>query len=268
MSGRPSPFCRSVLAEATALAPTRNRASDGIVGDADHAARSSDHNGATAGQVDNQPGRVGLVHAVDVTHDPPVFDAHAYAEQVRQRCASGQERRIAYIVSHDFAANADRIASPSLKVMPGAGFGKRWQWRRKAGGAHANHAHYSIVYETWAEQSSGPLFSEPSPSPEPAPLEELMGLVVAQPSRVGVPAGRTPTVRLYPDKHAILCRSGARLKGDTVDKLGPEAAEKYGNWWTYIPPDGAHEDGLIERPRGEGVLVCFDDGSTFDAYWK
>ena len=51
----PAPACRQALRDATARWGSRNRASDGIMGDARHQRRPSDHN---------------LGNAFDLTHDP------------------------------------------------------------------------------------------------------------------------------------------------------------------------------------------------------
>lgn len=51
----PAPACRQALRDATARWGSRNRASDGIMGDARHQLRPSDHN---------------LGNAFDLTHDP------------------------------------------------------------------------------------------------------------------------------------------------------------------------------------------------------
>jgi hypothetical protein len=55
LASGPAPACKRALADATAKWPSRSRASDGIMGDAAHQLRPSDHN---------------LGNAVDVTHDP------------------------------------------------------------------------------------------------------------------------------------------------------------------------------------------------------
>jgi len=52
---QPSAACKRALADATALCPNRNRASDGLIGDAVHQQRKSDHNDG---------------NAFDLTHDP------------------------------------------------------------------------------------------------------------------------------------------------------------------------------------------------------
>lgn len=51
----PSPACLAALRDATARWPRRSKRSDGIMGDARHQAKPSDHN---------------LGNAVDITHDP------------------------------------------------------------------------------------------------------------------------------------------------------------------------------------------------------
>jgi hypothetical protein len=51
----PAPSCLKALKDATLCWPKRNRASDGIIGNAAHQKRKSDHN----------PG-----NAFDLTHDP------------------------------------------------------------------------------------------------------------------------------------------------------------------------------------------------------
>lgn len=60
--------------QVNAAFPNRNKASDGWIGDASHAASASDHN----------PNSQGVVSALDLTNDPANgFDVHALAERLR-----------------------------------------------------------------------------------------------------------------------------------------------------------------------------------------
>jgi len=121
MSRTPAPAATAALTQATLRWPRRNRASDGVCGDAAHAKRRSDHN----------PGKAGYCHAVDLTHDRVNGpDGAVVAEALRAACASGAERRATYIIF------AGRIASAS----------KGWRWRAYGGSnPHNSHIHVSIV---------------------------------------------------------------------------------------------------------------------------
>lgn len=104
-----------------AKAPSRNTASDGTIGDAAHAARSSDHNPwvVDAG--------TGIVTAMDITHDPGGgCDAGALAEAIR----AGQDPRVKYVIWNR------RIMSST--VSP-------WTWRTYTGeNPHTHHVHISV----------------------------------------------------------------------------------------------------------------------------
>lgn len=63
-----APCLNMLLSEFNAMAPTRNKAADGSIGDASHQARPSDHN------PDWRAG--GVVRARDITNDPPKLDVH------------------------------------------------------------------------------------------------------------------------------------------------------------------------------------------------
>lgn len=103
--------------------PHRDKASDGIKGDAKHAARPSDHN----------PDSKGIVRALDIDADliPGAKDhteAHRLADTIR---AWGKQdvRPIAYVIF------AGRIASPRLN----------WRWRKYTGtNPHLHHIHVSF----------------------------------------------------------------------------------------------------------------------------
>lgn len=68
--------------------PRRSKVSDGWIGDASHQARRSDHN----------PDEDGVVHAIDVTHDPAGgFDAHKW---IRTQLVPGRDSRLKYVISN------------------------------------------------------------------------------------------------------------------------------------------------------------------------
>lgn len=131
---RLAPTLVAMEAEADRLAPNRSRVSDGSIGDADHAARDSDHN----------PER-GWVDALDLTHDPAGgFDAHGHARQVAAR----RDPRISYIISNRQIWNPLR------------------GWRRYTGSSpHTKHAHFSIANSGRFDTS--PWFRSQIPFPTP-----------------------------------------------------------------------------------------------------
>lgn len=104
--------------------PNRSRASDGTIADRAHSLRVSDHNASH-----------GVVHALDLTHDPARgFDVHALAEKIRQ----SRDPRISYIISNR------RIASAKAN----------WAWRPyRQSNPHTKHAHFSIKRAPFADQT-------------------------------------------------------------------------------------------------------------------
>lgn len=139
------PLLREIRKEADWIAPHRSIASDGTLGDQAHSERTSDHN----------PDSRGIVHAIDLTHDPAHgFDARAEGERLRRRCELGLEQRVKYLVSYDDARRIDIIAS---QVRSPALAGKRWQWRTQSSRDHASHLHISIGTGPKIEASTDPM---------------------------------------------------------------------------------------------------------------
>jgi peptidoglycan hydrolase-like protein with peptidoglycan-binding domain len=104
--------------------PNRAKASDGTVGDTAHASRSSDHNPWI------KDGRVSVVSALDITHDPSHgVDAGKIAEVLRL----SKDSRIKYIISNG------RICSPDKS---------NFAWRPYTGkNPHTKHFHISVKAE-------------------------------------------------------------------------------------------------------------------------
>lgn len=104
------------------MAPNRSKKSDGSRGDSAHAARKSDH---------NEDAR-GIVHAIDITHDPDNgCDAGALAEALR----ISRDKRISYVIWNR------RIFSAQ------GGTGRAaWKWRKYTGtNPHDKHVHVSVT---------------------------------------------------------------------------------------------------------------------------
>lgn len=102
-------------------APSRSKASDGWIGDAKHAATTSDHNPWV------KDGKTGIVTALDVTHDPAKgIDTWKLADHLRIK----RDPRIKYVISNG------RIFSSI--VAP-------WTWRKYSGSnPHRSHIHVSV----------------------------------------------------------------------------------------------------------------------------
>jgi hypothetical protein len=126
-------------AEFNQIAPARDHASDGSIGDAAHRAEVSDHNPDETGSVPiHDADRTNEVHAIDVDDD--LRESDLTMEKVVQfllgRCRSGAERRLRYIIYNR------RIWSASSG------------WVKKAytgSSPHTEHAHFSASYTTKRE---------------------------------------------------------------------------------------------------------------------
>lgn len=101
--------------------PSRDKSSDGSIGDENHASRSSDHNPWVNG---------GVVTAIDITHDPRNgFDSYAFADWLLKT----QDERIKYVISNG------RIFSSQVDA---------WKWRKYSGtNKHDHHVHISVLSE-------------------------------------------------------------------------------------------------------------------------
>lgn len=132
--------------------PSRNKASDGWIGDAAHASTTSDHNPWV------KDGSMGVVTALDITHDPKNnVDTWAIAEHMRQQ----RDPRIKYVISNK------RIFSSTTSP---------WVWRTYTGSnPHSSHIHISVnsgkhhydATHDWKLFSAGTM----QPNPEAPPLD-------------------------------------------------------------------------------------------------
>jgi hypothetical protein len=152
MSWRLARGLEHLRAQVNAKWPNRSKNSDGSVGDTSHSARVSDHN----------PDGSGVVHAIDITHDPKGgFDSYAFADMLLAK----QDRRLKYVISNR------RIGSGPTGPAPGV-------WRKYTGSnPHDHHCHISIVSGSLADDVSdwdigmaaGPAQMPPSTYEPPPP---------------------------------------------------------------------------------------------------
>jgi hypothetical protein len=125
------------------LAPNRDKASDGSIGDAAHAQTNSDHNPDEDSAVlrDHDADSKNEVHAIDVDKDlrQPGVDMEAVVQLLLQRCRAGKETRLKYIIFNR------RIWSAS----------SGWRTQDYHGAnPHDHHAHFSGKYDTASESST------------------------------------------------------------------------------------------------------------------
>jgi len=126
------------------IAPGRDKASDGWIGDTAHQQETSDHNPDETGSVPvHDADKVNEVHAVDVDDDlrQPDLTMEDVVQFLLGRCRSGEERRLRYIIFNR------RIWEAS----------NGWRQRTYTGASpHTEHAHFSFSYETALEADTRP----------------------------------------------------------------------------------------------------------------
>lgn len=139
MSWRVADSLGVLLDEINAAAPNRSTISDGSIGDAAHASRTSDHNPWV---IDSNG--VGVVRARDFTHDPADgCDAGAIAEAVRRLGLAGHPA----LGSGAYVIWDRRIASDT----------HGWVWRTYSGSnPHSHHVHVSVATAAAGYDSTAP----------------------------------------------------------------------------------------------------------------
>mgnify|MGYP006263120041 CR=1 FL=1 len=138
------PCLVSLREEFNRLAPDRDKASDGSIGDQTHAAGRSDHNPDETGNTPTEDAdNLNEVHAIDVDNQlrKPGWDMTRCVEIIRQRHKAGQDDRLQNIIWNR------QITSRSWG----------WTWRPYSGPSpHTEHAHFSARYTTAQENDTSP----------------------------------------------------------------------------------------------------------------
>jgi hypothetical protein len=131
---------KQLFAEFDQLAPNRDRASDGSIGDTAHQHEVSDHNPDETGSVPiHDADSINEVHAVDVDDDLGVVPMETVVQFLLERCRAGAETRLRYIIYNRRIWEADN----------------GWAQRVYTGSSpHTEHAHFSASYVTAREAST------------------------------------------------------------------------------------------------------------------
>lgn len=132
MTWRLAKSLETLRAQINAAAPARSKTADGSIGDSAHASRSSDHNPHV------RDGKVGVVTAIDITHDP----RHGVdCDSIAAALMGSRDCRIKYIIWNK------RIWNPD--VAP--------EWRTYAGSnPHSKHLHLSVRADRASYDNTGP----------------------------------------------------------------------------------------------------------------
>lgn len=121
----------TLRAQVNAIAPKRNKRSDGWIGDAAHSARRSDHN----------PNAAGVVCALDITHDP---DGGMDCRDLAAVLSSAEDPRIAYLIWNGLICSGEYSS-------------RAWRWREYTGtNPHKTHLHISVVQDAAKYDDSAP----------------------------------------------------------------------------------------------------------------
>lgn len=139
-SWKAAPALLQLLSQVNAKWPNRSKESDGLIGDASHQSRKSDHD----------PNSFGIVCALDITNDP----LHGLvSEELAEALRKAKDPRLHYIISNRKIANVD---------IDGG------NWRLYSGiNAHNHHCHISVrqYAEFWDDRSPWKLDEVAAPVP-------------------------------------------------------------------------------------------------------
>jgi len=151
MTWRVAKSLEKLRAQINALAPRRNKASDGTIGDSAHSKTKSEHN----------PDANGVVRALDITHDP---DHGVDCGRIIAAIVASRDPRVLYVIWH--AQICSSVVRP-------------WTWRAYTGAnPHTRHFHLSVVDDPAAYDDEAPwaigtaaIHAPPPPASTPPPVK-------------------------------------------------------------------------------------------------
>ena len=208
--------------EINALAPRRSKGSDGWIGDAAHQSRASDHNPWV------REGGVGIVTALDITHDPARgCDAGGLAEKLR----ASKDPRIKYIIWNRRIANYAAIGGTPA-----------WEWRPYTGSnPHNQHFHLSVQSDKASYDFDAPWLvpkaNDEPPAPPPAPDKATPSMPTP------APAAATPSMPTG---------APAAVTRELLTGIAPRpgSSEKAQFWEKYVA--------ALASPAGAEVLAQYE----------
>jgi hypothetical protein len=151
------PCLVSLRAEFNQLAPGRDKASDGSIGDLRHQQESSDHNPDETGRTPySDSDKVDEVHAVDVDDD-------------LKKAGWAMTRAVGIIVVRHRSGLDNRLQNVIYNRII---YSRSWGWTARAytgASPHTEHAHFSARYTTAQEQDTKAwgLLAADVPAPKP-----------------------------------------------------------------------------------------------------
>jgi hypothetical protein len=136
------PCLKALFAEFNRIAPSRDKASDGSIGDTAHQQSVSDHNPDETGSVPiHDADKVNEVHAIDVDNNLNESDLtmEKVVQYVLGRCRAGTEKRLRYVIYNRriWSASSDWVQKSYTGASP-----------------HTEHAHFSASYNSNLEAST------------------------------------------------------------------------------------------------------------------
>lgn len=145
------PAAATLRAEFDRVAPGRDRASDGWIGDAAHSREVTDHNPDETGSVPiHDADSVNEVHAIDVDEDlrQPGLTMEKAVQHLLARCRAGAELRLRYIIYNRriWSESSGWVEHPYTGPSP-----------------HTEHAHFSFSYSPAREASTASYHLEDIP---------------------------------------------------------------------------------------------------------
>lgn len=225
----PAPACSQGIADANRRWPNRRKASDGIMGDARHQRRPSDHN---------------LGNAFDITHDPRSGCDGSIIAALAIR-----DPRVTYVIWNRRIYSRARAAEG---------------WRRYNGdNPHTQHCHVSIRAQSrndsrpWAWSNvqgvAQPAAAEPAEAPAGAPAQ------APPPARRPPPAQAYPHVLLRMGARGDLVRrvqEGLRARGWDIDVDGVFGPDTHRVVRRFQQRRNLDDDGIVGRRTWNAVFAA------------